>query len=343
MESFVLDQMKGLKARDTASEHFRQSLRNNEEEIQRSLTHAVEMGVVRIQPPALPLTEFPHVTSLSMIGISDTNDSLCAQIRNLNVKDENPYCEASALGYANDSILFFTERVAFPVCYVGGLESLRNSYITNIRSHPNHVYWRHFERDYQKYRDILPPSDANEALRRIESTKLVIKSLVLGNLSYARSQGLFYLPSTERGIQRGHYLAATIHESAHLLSDDTETPKSLPVMQSHHQALDRWNRERLLDKHYQLLRIYKYLLEEVYPDNLQTVILGESIHVINMNHTVVLMLYEAQWNNIKQMTGWTDEQMSAELNTYEALDTFSVTLDYQDAEMQGAFRVMRET
>ena len=39
---------------------------------------------------------------------------------------------------------------------------------------------------------------------------------------------------------------------------------------------------------------------------------------------------------------WTDEQMSAELNTYEALDTFSVTLDYQDAEMQGAFRVMHE-
>ncbi|MBI1928985.1 hypothetical protein HYR99_32655, partial [Candidatus Poribacteria bacterium] len=70
MESFVLDQMKGLKASDTAAEHFRQSLQNNEEEIQRSLTHAVEMGAVRIQPSDLPLAELPY-HPLSIIGISD--------------------------------------------------------------------------------------------------------------------------------------------------------------------------------------------------------------------------------------------------------------------------------
>ena len=101
--------------------------------------------------------------------------------------------------------------------YVGGLRDLRESYIVNIRRNPNHVYWRHFKRGYEKYDDILPPGSTEEVLRIAECTKLVVEALIWGNIGYAETEGGFYFTSTKRGIERQNYLAATIQGSANVL------------------------------------------------------------------------------------------------------------------------------
>jgi hypothetical protein len=338
VQAFALDEMRNLKGNDMALVHFCEGLNDDAERIQRALIRQVEMGAVRIQRPELSPMEFISVQSLSILGISDTSHPLCEQVRTLTYIRENPYRRASALTHANDSILFFTEQVAFPVFYVGGLRDLRESYIVNIRRNPNHVYWRHFKRGYEKYGDILPPGSPEEALRIAECTKLVVEALIWGNIGYAETEGGFYFTSAKRGIERQNYLAATIQGSANVLQVDQDIHKQL--MQRNQLVFDRWSHGREVSWHFQFLRIYKYLIETVYPDNFQTAILGESIHLKSMNHTVVSMLYEQYWNTIKGITGWTDEQICEELSNYDNLDTFSVVLDYQEPQMQGPFRVL---
>jgi hypothetical protein len=360
LEALVIDMMKDFRASDTALHQLYVYHNNDETAIAQTLEGQIKTGSLRMQAGKLSLSEFTGARRLAMIGVSDTEHTVCGVIPRLlsgeypplhpseegmgtgrtpNWDDDNPYAHATALRHKNDAIVFFTEQLAFPIVYVGGLQTLRDSCAANLRSNRNHPYWRHIERDYRKYRDIIPPLDTEEVLRLIERHTLVIASIVLGHVSFAPEETAFYFTNEQRGIQRRNYLSSTIHASAQTLCANAEMSQQLA--RKNESVYEQWNRNQRIDKLFQLLRIYKDIVETVYLNNIRTTILGETFPIDQVSHIAGWRLYEQQWNTVKQATGWEDGRISDELASYDALDEFTTTLDFQEAEMQGRLRALR--
>jgi len=337
LEDFVVSRMKDFRADDSALQYFRQSFQANQTAMMNELENRVRMGAIRIQPPTARLTQFRGVHQLAILGLNPPNDPIANDIADLLPgEDNNSYSTAGAQSHANDSILFFVELVAFPGFYAGGLRQLYNAYETNIAANPNNVFYRHTEKDYKKYQDILPPADDVDARSRLECNILVMQSLLLGTVCY--DKGNFCIPYIERTLRKTRPLSKSLLESIRTLSRDENCKVAL--QKANGEIFRRWRQEGDIDIHYQYLRLLQYLAEEVYPapdtDDTAKLFSPTGAKRLFMNSKVAEELHREYLEEIEQMTGQTEDEISEELSQLD-LNAFSQEIEYTDAEMKNRF------
>ncbi len=332
LENFVLEQMRELRKNDSAIQYFRQSFQGDDNGMVSALENRVRLGAIRIQPPTTRFTEFGGVRQLAILGIHPPDDPIIEDIKNSLSTENNPYQNAVPQDHASDSILFFVELVAFPAFYVGGLRDLRGNYEKNLSENPNHVFYRHTDKNHKKYRDICPPADDAEARSRLSTHQLMMQSLLLETVRYEK--GNFCVPYLHRTLIRKRPLSESFEESVNMLNRLEDVKVAL--QKANGEIFRRWEEQSDIDAYYQYLSLLQYMVEEVYPAQDVT----DDAQLFSLNSRVAEELFSDVLSKVKTLVGQSDKEVSNSLSQLD-LKAFSEEVEYNDTEMQAKIRVFR--
>jgi hypothetical protein len=345
LESFALQEMQHFKDNVSVLQLFRRTYQNATEQ-EKILRGRMELGCVRIEKSALPFA-YEDIQYSAIIGVSDTNDLICGDVRRISSTDT--YEKATPVFYSKDSLLFYSELTAFPAYYVGALDSMRAEYIKNFRRDLiKHPYHRHTDQDYRKFQDILPPSSTDEAYTRTENYRLLIESLILGNVEYQPKSEQFLLLVKRMGMVNQILIGKVIPDAVDFLSFNEELANHLKERNS--LLTEEWlmddeiNKEK--SKWYQLLMIINYIDQNVFPGSHTTMlpVLNQEVQVLNLNKVVLDIMRTEKWMYIKNLAGdLKDNEMEKRLNEQGNIDDFSTEIDYMEKGMKAKLRRFKST
>ncbi len=264
-----------------------------------------------------------------------------------------------------DAIVFFTEKVAFPTLSIGGLRTLREAYVSMLKE-PDEIYHRHTDREISRFRDILPPADADSAQREVEAYEPFIEALVIGAVTYKPNLGFVWEHRNNQGMVVAKVLGSNIDQSVAYLAGDGDSLRD-ELRNYVDSVYARWKRENAgmppQDQPFvRMAALYAYHLTNAFARH-QVTVQGRRHDVDNMVREIIAkrLLTRArseafrvlgaaadELNMLMHMTPANGTARWHDLNQYQdslsnppEIDRFSVTIQYREPGLDALLRQMR--
>ncbi len=323
LDEFTFHLFENFKNDVSAAEEFWS--REPEDKRKTSLQNRAALGAPRIAWRGESRPQQIHARCT--LGLGSTDHALVTSVaEHVAPRLNEPY---RAFPHSDDSVVFSSQWMAFPLFALGNLSELQKAYDGNVATADN-IYRRHMTRHFTRYPEIRPPWSDDEVRALTEAQQPLFDGILLGVVKYDLNMGFQRSFRKEGRVYTDSY--GTDLETARrtIAADPVVRDRLRAKIQEIH---DGWRRQKdannLFEQH---LALMNHLVNKVFPET-KIEIGGERYDANSSFRQLLTRAQSSQRTATLKILGASPDKLDAAVEQWERnLAAFATPLDYQDAD-----------